>query len=127
MTVPISYTLADSTFLIINQLLMIQPVTLTVGRKVVGQLSLNDKSTDFSICTIYPQGLLCAQWRPYLVHADRNAYKTSEGRKEKRRANVSVNFTLIIVTNPFFRKKTILIALKIYFNNVGTDKDNLAR
>lgn len=75
MTVPISYALADSTFLIINQLLMIQPVTLSVGRKVVGQLSLNDKSTDFSICTIYPQGLPCAQWGPYLLHADRNAYK----------------------------------------------------
>lgn len=44
---PISYTLEDSTFLIINQLLMIQPVTLTVGKEVVGQLWLNDKSTDF--------------------------------------------------------------------------------
>lgn len=75
---------------------MIQPGTLAVGRKVVGQLSLNDKSTDFSICTIYPQGLPCAQWDPHLFRADRNAYETSEGRKEKRRENMSVILTLPI-------------------------------
>ena len=62
MTMPIYYTLADSFsfFFTVNQL-MIQPVTLTVGRKVVGRLSLNDKPTDFSIWTIYPQKLPCAQ------------------------------------------------------------------
>lgn len=31
----------------INQLLMIQPVILTVGRKIGGRLSVDDKSTDF--------------------------------------------------------------------------------
>lgn len=45
--VPISYTLADSTFLITNQLLMIQPVILAGGRKVGAQLLLDDKSIDF--------------------------------------------------------------------------------
>lgn len=73
MRLSISYTLADSTFLIINQLLMIQPVILTVVRKVGGWLSLDDKSPDILICNIYPQGLPCAQWDPYLFHADRNA------------------------------------------------------
>lgn len=52
---------------------MIQPVTLTVGAKVVGKLSLDDKSTDFLIYIIYPQGLPCAQWDLYLFHADRVA------------------------------------------------------
>lgn len=73
MTMPICYTLADSFFFFTVNQLMIQPVTLTVGRKVVGRLSLNDKPTDFSIWTIYPQKLPCAQWDPYLLHAERNA------------------------------------------------------
>ena len=59
-------------FFTVNQL-MIQPETLTVGRKLVGRLSLDDKPTDFSIWTIYPQKLPCAQWDPYLLHAERNA------------------------------------------------------
>ena len=69
----ISYTPADSIFFIINQLLMIQPVILTVGRKVGGRLSADDKSTDYLICNVYPQGLPCAQGDPSLIHADRNA------------------------------------------------------
>lgn len=59
-------------FFTVNQL-MIQPVTLTVGRKVVGRLSRDDKPTDFSIWTIYPQRLPCARWDPSLLHAERNA------------------------------------------------------
>lgn len=74
MTMPIFYILADSFFFFftVNQL-MIQPVTLTVGRKVVGRLSRDDKPTDFSIWTIYPQRLPCARWDPSLLHAERNA------------------------------------------------------
>lgn len=50
--VPISYTLADSTFLITNQLLMIQPVILAGERKVGAQLLLDDKSIDFWYVTL---------------------------------------------------------------------------
>lgn len=101
--VSIFYTLADSTFLITNQLLMIHPVILAGGRKVGGQLLLDDKSTDFRYVPLIhkdypvPSGnstcfMLIGMFKKLL-------------KEERKRGQGNVNKTHPIISNPIFINK----------------------